>query len=309
MHYFDCHADTLTEITKAGESLDKNTCDLDLERIDQFADSYTQIFAIWKDRRKMNGQEPETEFLRLYQRGVDLLEKEESRIVWCRSAEDMEEAHRKHKAAAFLSIEDLSIAGSYAEQIRSLGFRFAMLTWNYENAYACGASADQHKGLTEKGKELVNDLIAQNIVMDISHLSDQGADDLLNMTDLPVIASHSNVRSICAHPRNLPENLIRELIRRKGIIGINFFAPFVGENPQVSDLFRHMDVILNMGGEDTLALGGDFDGCDGMFPRNMTGVESVPLLKSEMEKAGFCHKLIEKIFFGNAESFIRRNVL
>lgn len=309
MHYFDCHADTLTEIAKEGESLGRNTCDLDLERIEKFADSYTQIFAIWKDRKTMNSKEPEAEFLDLYQRGVDLLEKEDSRIVWCRSAVDMEEAHKKNKAAAFLSIEDLSIAGSYADQIRSLGFRFAMLTWNYENHYACGAAAGQHKGLTAKGKELVNNLLAQNIVMDISHLSDRGADDLLNMTDLPVIASHSNVRSVCGHSRNLPDSLIRELVRRKGIIGINFFAPFVGENPQINDLIRHMDAILNMGGEDVLALGGDFDGCDGMFPRNMTGAESVPLLKSEMEKTGFGVGLVEKIFAGNAESFIRRNVL
>lgn len=309
MHYFDCHADTLTEITNTGENLGKNTCDLDLDRVEQFADFYTQIFAIWKDRRKMDAKDPEAEFLRLYQRGIDLLEKEESRIVWCRSAEDMEEAHKQNKAAAFLSIEDLSIAGKYAEQIRNLGFRFAMLTWNYENVYACGASADQHKGLTSEGKELVNCLLAQNIVMDISHLSDQGADDLLNMTDLPVIASHSNVRSVCGHSRNLPDSLIRELVRRKGIIGINFFAPFVGENPQISDLFRHMDIILSMGGEDILALGGDFDGCDGMFPQNMTGVESVPLLKNEMKKTGFGDKLIEKIFYGNAEGFIRRNIL
>lgn len=309
MRYFDCHADTLTEITKPGEDLERNTCDLDLERVEKFADPYTQIFAIWRDRKKMDEEKPEEEFLRLYRRAAELLEKADQKIIWCRNAQDMEEAHKSGKAAAFLSLEDISTAGRYAEQIYSLGFRFAMLTWNYENRYACGASADQRRGLTEEGKELVKHLIDQGIILDISHLSDRGAEDLMTLTDKPIIASHSNVRSVCSRPRNLPEGLIRELIRRQGLIGINFFAPFVGENPQVEDLLRHMDVILSLGGEDVLALGGDLDGCDGVFPAGISGVETVPVLREQMEKAGFGAALIEKVFFENAENFIRRNVL
>lgn len=309
MRYFDCHADTLTEITKPGEDLERNTCDLDLERVEKFADPYTQIFAIWRDRKKMDEEKPEEEFLRLYRRAAELLEKADQKIIWCRNVQDMEEAHKSGKAAAFLSLEDISTAGRYAEQIYSLGFRFAMLTWNYENRYACGASADQRRGLTEEGKELAKHLNDQGIILDISHLSDQGAEDLMTLTDKPIIASHSNVRSVCPRPRNLPEGLIRELIRRQGLIGINFFAPFVGENPQVEDLLRHMDVILSLGGEDVLALGGDLDGCDGVFPAGISGVETVPVLRERMEKAGFGAALIEKVFFENAENFIRRNVL
>ncbi len=309
MRYFDCHADTLTEIKKPGEDLEKNTCDLDLERAESFADPYTQIFAIWRDRKKMDKDKPEEGFLKLYRHATELLEKADRKILWCRNARDMEKAHKSGKAAAFLSLEDVSTAGRYAERIRSLGFRFAMLTWNYENRYACGAFSDQRKGLTEEGKELAKYLTGQGIIMDISHLSDQGAEDLLTLTDVPVIASHSNVRSVCYHPRNLPDGLIMELIRRRGLIGINFFASFVGEKPQIGDLLRHMDAILNMGGEDVLALGGDLDGCGGVFPDGMTGVESVPVLRERMEEAGFGAELIEKIFFGNAENFIRRNVL
>ena len=309
MRYFDCHADTLTEITKPGEDLERNTCDLDLERVEKFADPYTQIFAIWRDRKKMDEEKPEEEFLRLYRGAAELLEKADQKIIWCRNAQDMEEAHKSGKAAAFLSLEDISTAGRYAEQIYSLGFRFAMLTWNYENRYACGASADQRRGLTEEGKELAKHLIDQGIILDISHLSDRGAEDLMTLTDKLIIASHSNVRSVCPRPRNLPEGLIRELIRRQGLIGINFFAPFVGENPQVEDLLRHMDVILSLGGEDVLALGGDLDGCDGVFPAGISGVETVPVLRERMEKAGFGAALIEKVFFENAENFIWRNVL
>lgn len=308
MRYFDCHADTLTEIINPGEDLEKNSCDLDLERTERFADPYTQIFAIWRDRRKMDEKKPEEEFLKLYRRGTELLAEADQRILWCRNAKEMDQAHKSGKSAAFLSIEDVSVAGSCADQLRSLGFRFAMLTWNYENLYACGAAADQRKGLTERGKELAERLIDQGIILDISHLSDQGAEDLLTLTDVPVIASHSNVRSVCNHPRNLPDGLIRELIRRKGLIGMNFFAPFVGRSPRMEDLLRHMDTVLNMGGEDVLALGGDLDGCDGIFPDGMTGVQSIPALREAMDQAGFGSELTEKIFSANAENFVRKNV-
>ena len=279
MRYFDCHADTLTEIRNENENLSSNTCDLDLNRVQKFADTYTQIFAIWKNRKEMDETAPEEEFLMLYERAAALLGEAGGRICWCRTADDMEEAHRAGKAAAFLSLEDVSIAGKYSTRLKELGFSFAMLTWNYENRYACGASSDQHRGLTEEGKELTKYLIDQGIILDISHLSDRGAEDLMTLTDKPIIASHSNVRSVCSRPRNLPEGLIRELIRRQGLIGINFFAPFVGENPQVEDLLRHMDVIFSLGGEDVLALGGDLDGCDGVFPAGISGVETVPVLR------------------------------
>ena len=80
MNYFDCHADTLTVIEKKGETLWKNSCDLDLERTSSFAEKYTQIFSIWKDAMKMNGQNPQKEFDKLYEKAVSLLKQEEKHI-------------------------------------------------------------------------------------------------------------------------------------------------------------------------------------------------------------------------------------
>ena len=106
---------------------------------------------------------------------------------------------------------------------------------------------------------MVKVLTDQGIVMDISHLSDQGVEDLFQLTDRPVMASHSDIREVWDAPRNLQKVHLKELISRKGIIGMNFFAPFVGEKPQISDLLKHMDAVLEMGGEDCLAIGSDFD--------------------------------------------------
>ena len=298
MNYFDCHADTLTEIGGSRGTLEENTGDLDLKRVGEFVEHYTQIFAIWKDAALVKTGTREKDFFRLYDRARAYLLEENRKIQWCLSGEDMIRAHKQRRGAAFLSIEDVSVMGDYVEKVRELGFRFAMLTWNYENCYGCGAASDQKKGLTEKGRDLVRRLTEEKIVLDISHLSDQGAEDVLSLTGEPVIASHSNARAICDNPRNLPDPLIRELISRQGLIGINFYRDFAGGNLEA--LIRHIDHILELGGE--------FDGCHGKFPEGITGVESVPELRGEMLKHGFSENLTEKIFYENANQFVIRNV-
>lgn len=307
MNYFDCHADTLTEIT-AGETLNQNSGDLDLNRLGDFVENYTQIFAVWKDSQKMDKEDPEKEFLWLYHRAMAYLEEENWKILLCKSGEEMKKAHSMRKAAAFLSIEDISLMGKYVENVREMGFRFAMLTWNYENEYGCGAAFDQKKGLTAKGKELVKNLLSQDLVLDVSHLSDQGVEDLFLLTDRPIIASHSNVREVWDRPRNIRSEHLKELTRRKGIIGMNFFSNFVGEEPGMEDILHHMDQVLELGGEDCLALGGDFDGCAGRFPAGMKGVQSIPSLRETLLDHGYSENLVEKIFFENAYRFVMENV-
>lgn len=306
MNYLDFHADTLTEIKKG--SLQSNHNDIDLDRVQKFCSSYIQVFAVWMDHQKV--RDKEKEFEQLYQRAIRFLKEADSRIELCLSFEDARSAMQKGKAAAFLSIEDISFLGRHVSRIRELGFRFAMLTWNYENEYAFGAVADQTKGLKPRGKELARQLVEEGILLDISHLSDAGAEDIFRLTERPVIASHSNVRDICGQPRNLRREHIAEIIRRQGIIGMNLFSHFVsGENPvTLTDLFRHMDYILEMGGENALVLGGDFDGCSGQFPEGITGVESMLFLREQMEKAGFEGRTIDRIFFENGYRFLKRNL-
>ncbi|MCI6005539.1 MAG: membrane dipeptidase [Blautia sp.] len=308
MNYFDCHADTLVNMQEGQGTLGENQCNIDLKRARGFAEKYTQIFAIWNDYKAIEKGHVDESFLQLYNRAVSLMKAEENQLVWCRTGEEMEQAHQSGKAAAFLSVEDLSLMGSYAPKIRELGIRFAMLTWNYENQYACGSVEDQTGGLKEEGRDAVKMLLDQGVILDISHLSDAGAQDIFRLTDGPVIASHSNVRDICSCPRNLQKEQIRELIRRKGLIGMNMFALFVGENPTIQDVLRHMDYILNLGGEDALVFGGDLDGSSDQFPQGFKGIQSVPLIRETMEKEGFGRKLTDKIFFENARAFVLKNV-
>lgn len=309
MNYYDCHADTLTEIPPA-ENLMHNSCCLDLARVRNFADHYTQIFAVWKDKAELQGTQPDTEevFWQLYQRALQLLLEQSVYVKWCRNAADMQTAHAEGKAAVFLSVEDISVMGGLVDQIRRMGFRFAMLTWNYENPYGCGAVTDQAKGLTEEGRGMVQRLLSQQIVLDLSHLSDQGVEDVFHLTDRPVMASHSNVRKICGHPRNLKKGHIKELIRRNGLLGLNFYRDFVGKQPRVRDLLLHIDEVLELGGEDILAIGSDFDGCGGRMVQGIDGVESIPYFRLVLEQAGIGSSLAEKIFWRNAERFFMENV-
>lgn len=303
MDYFDCHADTLTEIPLS-ENLWENSCCLDLKRVREFTGSYAQVFAVWIDQAAVLGKPTEEIFMRAYRRAVRLLQEQEEHLAWCKNAADMQKAHAAGKAAAFLSVEDIAAMGSLAGQARELGFCFATLTWNYENAYACGAVTDQSKGLTEEGRALAKRLLGQRIVIDISHLSDQGCEDIFRLTDRPVMASHSNVRDVCGHPRNLKKEHIQELIQRKGLLGLNFYSQFVGRQPKAADLLRHADEVLNLGGEDILAIGSDFDGCWDQFPEGIAGIQSVPYLESLFEREGFGSGIVRKIFFGNARRFL-----
>ena len=135
MNYFDCHADTLTEIVKPGDCLEENSGDLDLKRAGDFVENYTQIFAVWKDAKKLDREDPDQDFLRLYHRAMAYLEDENRKITLCLNGAEMEKAHRQGKAAAFLSIEDMSVMGKYIETVYEMGFRFAMPAWNYENMH------------------------------------------------------------------------------------------------------------------------------------------------------------------------------
>ena len=309
MKYFDSHADTLTEIQKTGETLAENTCDLDLRRVNGFAGAYGQVFALWKDRQLLR-ESPETEFRRLYHRAASLLGGQSGRVRLCRTSRDLQSALAEGTVAALLSMEDVSLMGSEVEHIRELGFTSAMLTWNYENEYAFGAVCNQAGRLKLWGKETARWLLDQGIVLDISHLSDGGVEDLFLLTDRPMIASHSNVRALCDQPRNLRRDQIQELIRRGGLVGMNFFRPFVGGETAVGldDLLCHMEYILELGGDHVLALGTDFDGCDGLFPDGVTGVESIPAVAAAMRARGFGEPLVGRILFWNAADFWERNL-
>jgi len=138
-------------------------------------------------------------------------------------------------------------------------FLYLSLTWNSENRFG-GGNASQI-GLKDDGKVLLEFLNEHKIAIDFSHTSDPLAHDILHYIDkkklsLIPIASHSNFRSITHHPRNLPDDIAKEIFRRGGVVGLNFVRAFIGEQP--SDFCRHIHHAISLGGLQHLCLGADF---------------------------------------------------
>lgn len=134
------------------------------------------------------------------------------------------------------------------------------LTHHGENRFGGGNTTEI--GLKDDGKFLIDFLVEKKISIDFSHTSDALAHDILNYCaqknhSVRILASHSNSRAVHNHKKNLPDELIQEIISKDGIIGINFVKDFV--NPQNPDeLYRHIDHFMKIGAENHLVYGGDF---------------------------------------------------
>lgn len=135
------------------------------------------------------------------------------------------------------------------------------LTWNGPGPIAGGCGSDH--GISTHGMQVLAALIEHGVPIDLSHLNDLSAQQLLTYLDKyapahPLLASHANARSVLNHPRNLPDWLLIELIRRHGLIGICWYQDFVGPAPDW--FWRHVEHILALDGAASLALGTDFMG-------------------------------------------------
>lgn len=185
------------------------------------------------------------------------------------------------------------------ELYRALGVRMITLTWNYENRIGYPALSGSRRGLKPFGYELLERMGALGIIADLSHLNDQGVEDVLSHGKVQVAASHSNIRELTPFPRNLPRALAREIIQAKGFIGLNFCGEFLasGRPATLEDVRRHGEVILELGGEKALGIGSDFDGISN-WPRGLDSAADFPKL-FEVLGRGMDQATLEDIAWGN----------
>lgn len=181
------------------------------------------------------------------------------------TADELRQANEAGKIGFFLSLEGAEPVEKWAdlELFYKKGIRFIGLTHNPANQYS-GAAMAQELGLTKKGLELIDRMASLNMILDLSHLSDLSTNQALEEYKGTVIASHSNVRSICNHPRNMTDEQLKKLANRGGVVGLNVCSKFVTpDQPTVSDLEVQLHGLLNHCGEDHVAFGFDF--CDRYF--------------------------------------------
>ncbi len=204
-------------------------------------------------------------------------------------------------------------------------FFYISLTWDSENRFGGGNRAPSI-GLKEDGKRFLDWMHGRHIAIDFSHTSDRLAHDIFEFIDqrslqIPVMASHSNFRSITDQPRNLPDEIAKEIIRREGLIGLNLFAPFIHKTDP-STLIRHVEYALALGGENALAFGADFfceDDFSNLVQKYQTNVpffseygnpsDYPSILALLAEKLSLKEDQLLKISSRNAWDFLKKNIL
>ncbi|NLW20990.1 MAG: membrane dipeptidase [Clostridiales bacterium] len=290
----DAHADTLYR--RAGWP--GQPCDLSLDRL-RTGGVALQVLALFvgdspdKDRREAHLQRMLAELEMLKREG------------WTQVDDpfDLRPGHPR----LMLSIEGCEYLEDGLHTIapfRQMGVRMAGLTWNYENRLATPAAINQTDGLKPYGLEAARELQRQGIALDVSHLNIPGFYDVLNRTNAPPVASHSNCRALCDHPRNLDDAQLKALFMAGGWVGINFFPVFLAPAGQRCDLdtvVNHIDHMHQLGGAGHVGFGSDFDGISAK-PEGLDNPGDFPALLRALARRGYSPADLEAIAGG---SFLR----
>ena len=302
---FDLHCDTalalLGETVNEAGALRKNELHIDLERASKLG-GYAQCFACFTTpaMQEWHGVSPIVVFereLATIQREVD---KNKDLISIAYSAEEIEENQATGKMSAILTLEGTAGIGYDPElltDLQAIGFRIASLGWNEKNPLT--GSHVTGGGLTDQGREFVKEAQRLGILVDVSHISDEGFWDIMKITQAPIVATHSNSRSVCDNSRNLTDDMFRAIVETGGVAGYNGCADFTGENPTVDTICDHIFHFMELDPTGKhIALGGDLDGVS-KLPGGFEGVQSWPVLAERLLKRGLDEKMVLDIFWNN----------
>ncbi len=190
------------------------------------------FFSIWISS-KILGPEAVKKALDQIDAVRETVRKNPNDLILATSAADIREAKKQHKIAVLMGVEgghmmgnDLSVLRTFA----ALGVRYMTLTHMDNNEWA-DSSTDKpsHNGLTDFGKDVIREMNRLGIIVDISHVSDKTFYDVLETSKAPVFASHSSCRAICQAPRNMTDDMIRDLAKHGGVIQINYHVGFLSQ--------------------------------------------------------------------------------
>ena len=316
MKIIDMHVDTLLKMISGkmnGEdiSLLDNNINVDLNRL-RSSNYIGQVFACYVDL----GVLPFTDShygdaLEMINILKGEIENNKNLISLTSDLKTHLENQEKDLISGFLSVEEGGIIGEDLEkldELYELGVRFITLTWNYENAigFPNFEGKYQYEGLKPFGREVLEKMDDLGIVVDVSHLSDGGFYDIVKYGKRPFLATHSNSRKVQNHLRNLTDEMIKALANKGGLMGLNFCDLFLdGDKSSVESMIRHFKHIVNVGGEDVIGLGTDFDGIS-EENLELKGVEDTPKLIDALEREGIKPRVIEKFAYKNFEDFLYR---
>lgn len=226
--------------------------------------------------------------------------------AFAKSAEDIRRNKSAGKLSALLSIEDgRALNGDLGgvDKLYELGIRISGITWNRTNCLGNpGGAGGEQAGLTPFGKDAVRYMQEKGMIVDVSHLSDQGFWDVADICRKPFIATHSNCRAVCPHPRNLSDDMLRALADHGGVAGVNFMPEAlcregekqIGRVDRIVEMIRH---VKNVAGIGAAAIGTDFDGFVG--EQEIPSSAEMYRLPEALKKGGFSEAEIDQVLFQN----------
>ena len=309
----DTHCDTLkclfNEFTKPRDSMwdlregmgmRSNLGHLDIPRMIEGGVS-CQVFAVSSERSRTPAFPLRTAMMmieRFYRECKSIPELEPVTTY-----DEIIDSKRRGKVSGLLSIEGADVIEGRIEMLgvfHRLGVRMVGLVHSLRNQLADGVTDRRTGGgLSELGVQAVEELDRLGMIIDISHLNDQGFWDVMEHTENPVIASHSNARAVCDHPRNMTDEMIQAMADKGGVMGMNFAPPFVHPvEATLGGVVDHMDHIVDLVGPDHVGLGSDYDGIP-YTPKGLEDVSKMPDITRELVKRGYGKEDIVKILGGN----------
>lgn len=293
--FFDGHTDTILKAKQSGEGLRKNSFHLDFERLTEY-DSPIITLAVFNEGDFF------VKDIKGYIRYItDECERNQDLVSYGWD-------NYGKRISVLSSIEGLGntpdIEAHHINDFKNMGVSFISLTWNQDNPL-CGGIEENKSGITDKGKEILREMEKNQIILDISHISDKGFYDCFDNFNYKICATHSNSRHICNELRNLTDEEFRMIVSKNGICGMNFYPKFLNstKNATSDDIIRHIEYFLSLGGENHISLGTDFDGID-YTPIDISDCSAVYKLFEKLRKLNYSDEIIEKIAYKNLLRFI-----
>ncbi len=237
----------------------------------------------------------------------------------CRSLADLRGALERGQVAAIMHIEGVeafdtgldALAVMHAAGLRSLG-----PVWSRPNAFGHGVpfrfpgAPDTGPGLTQAGKDLVRECNALKVMIDLSHLNEQGFLDVARLSSAPLVATHSNAHALSACPRNLTDSQLAAIRDSDGLVGVNFATAFIRPDGQMDastslqQLLAHVSHMIERLGEDRVGFGSDYDGA--LIPTAIGDVTGIDAIREAMREHGFDEPLMTRLFHGNWLAVLER---
>ena len=295
---FDCHCDTAVRVWLTGRSLRENSLHLDLMRLKKFSPA-AQVFAVCTETL----EDPQGKAAAVIRYFKEQIEMNSDIVKLCLNSHDIVSTMAGGKIAALLSVEGAEQIDDI-EMAYALGVRVVHITWNFDNGL-CGSVMGSGAGLSEKGRCFVKKAQELGVLLDTSHISQQGFWEVLEISRKPVIAGHSNTRALCPVPRNLSDEQFIALKNQGGGAGINLYPEFLGLDRDIDAVFAHVEHFMALGGEKAVFLGCDLDGIDEM-PKGIHGVEDLGKIYEVLLRHNYPESLARDIFFNNIMNIMEK---